>query len=354
MISIDRLRPRSVLCTLAALLFIGAVVPAACVEGVGGGGGGGTGGGTIYFIDTGRETNYLWGMGSDGSNTTEIGKWGYFNAPSRAFHNSQRWYLTTLGIPNESYPNGNQRVEVFAIRGDYDNLLNNNGETRVQLTNDPTLQAYFGWSQGMHWLPGDLAVSFKARRWVGNVLVEGGLYTANLAYRADGNIVGLTAQPAAPTLAFPLDGNGSPAFGRHSWGLSSTQVAYIDSPETGLWVANLSTGTKTRIYSGGVGYLDWAQDGTKILFGSGTIRTVKPTGAGLRTVIGPRYINNVVVSGFGHAYFSPTASHITCVGIMNLPGGGIDNDVIRATATGGSVTNLTNTSTINEIPIAWR
>ena len=319
---------------------------------------GSTGGGTIYFINGaggGYNTNYMWSMTSSGSNVTQLGFWGHFNVPSRAHHNGYRWYLTTLSIPNEFYGDEiTQRVEVFALRSDFDSVLNNTIDTKVQLTNSSTLQPAFGWFQGMHWSPGDLKVSFKARRWMDAVPVEGGLYTVDLVFGADGNIVGITAEPTTPALAFPLDGSEWPTFGRHSWGLSSTQVAYIDSPETGLWVADLSTGTRTRIYSGGVGYLDWSQDGTKIVFGSGTIRTIRPSGTGLRTVLGPRYVNNVWVSGFAHAYFSPTASNITCVGVMNLAGGGQDNDVIRATSNGGSVTNLTNTPARVELPVGWR
>jgi hypothetical protein len=338
----------------AAVLVLGIGAPSASAQkGGGGGGGGGTGGGTIYFIN-GGDTNYTWSMTSSGSNVAMLEWWGYFNVPSRALHNGQRWYLTTLPIPDEYYGDGiTQRTEVFALRGDYDTWLNNNSDTQVQLTNDPTLQPAFGAFQGMHWLPGDVGISFKARRWLGAVPVEGGLYTATLVYRADGNILGITAQPTAPALSFALDVDGWPAFGRHTFGLSTTQVAYIDRPETGLWVADLPTGTRTRIYSGAVGSLDWSQDGTKIVFGGGTIRTIKPSGAGLKTVLGPRYVGNVWVS-FVHAYFSPTASHITCVGVMHLPGGGLDNDVIRATSNGGAVTNLTNTPTRVDLPIGWR
>jgi hypothetical protein len=319
---------------------------------------GGTGGGTVYFINGaggGYNTNYMWSMTSSGDNVTQLKSWGYFNVPSRALHNGQRWYLTTLSIPNEFYGDGvTPRSEVFALRGDFDTVLNNNSETKVQLTNNPTLQPAFGWFQGMHWLPGDGQISFKGRRWLGAVPVEGGLYTATLVYRDDGNIIGITAQPTAPALAFALDANGWPVFNRHTWGSSTTLVAYNDNPETGLWVADLTAGTRTRIYAGSVSYLDWSQDGTKILFGGSVIRTIKPNGTGLKTILGPRYVNNVWVSGFAHAYFSPAATHITCVGIMNLPGGGQDNDVIRATSSGGSVTNLTNTPARVDLPVAWR
>jgi hypothetical protein len=347
---------------VVALAFLGGIPQDVNAQGGGHGGGGGgsaggTGGGTIYFINGaggGYNTNYMWSMNSDGSNVSQLNYWGVFNVPSRALHNSHRWYLTTLTIPNETYPNGTPRMEVFAIRGDYDSVVNNNSETRVQLTNDPNLQPLFGWFQGMHWTPGDTKISFKARRWDGSTPVEGGLYIANLVYRADGNITGIATQPGSPALGFALDENDMPAIGRFSWGSSSTQVAYIDVPETGIWIANLSTGTRTRIYSGGVGYLDWSQDGSKFVFGSGTVRSMKSNGTSVKTVLGPRYVNNIWVSGFGHAYLNPAGTHITCVGIMNLSGGVIDNDVIRATVTGGSVTNMTNSSSLNELPVSWR
>jgi hypothetical protein len=349
----------SMACAVALVAFTAAVAPSAFAQGKGGGGGGtgGTGGGTIYFINGaggGYNTNYMWSMNSDGSGVVQQGFWGHFNAPSRALHNGHRWFLTTLTIPGETYPDGTTiRSEVFALRDDYHSTLNNNGETRVQLTNDPTLQPSFGWFQGMHWTPGDEGVSFKARRWDGLAHVEGGLYTADIEYRGDGNVIGL-ASPPTLALSFPLDSSGWPTFGRHTWGSSSSAVAYNDLPETGLWIANLSTGNRTRIYTGVVGYLDWAQDGTRIVFGSGTIRTIQPNGKGLKGVLSPRYVGNLYASGFGHAYFSPTASHITCVGIMNLPGGGQDNDVIRLTSTGGGVTNLTNTPSLVEVPVSWR
>ena len=349
------------LAAVVAFAFLSALPNTVSAQGGGNGGGGGggsTGGGTIFFINGaagGWNTNYMWTMNSDGSGVAQLEPWGRFNVPSRSKHNGQPWYLTTLTIPDEFYPDGvTRRTEVFAFRGDYDHETNNNTETRVQLTNNPMLQPAFGWFQGMHWTPGDLKISFKARRWDGGVPVEGGLYTADLVYRADGNITGIAAEPTAPAVAFALDASGWPAFGRFCWGSSNSQVAYLDSPETGIWIANLSTGTRSRIHSGYAGYLDWSQDGTKFVFGSGSIRTMKANGTSVKTVITPRNLNGVYLSGFGHAYFNPTGTHITCVGIVNLPGGGQDNDVIRATVTGGSVTNLTNTPSRVDLPVSWR
>jgi Tol biopolymer transport system component len=317
------------------------------------------GGGTIYFINGaggGFNTNYVWSMNSDGSNVTQLLPWGLFNVPSRALHNGLRWYLTTLNVPNEYYPDGiTQRVEIFAIRGDYDPVLNNTSESRVQLTDNPNLQPGFGWWQGTHWGPGDARVSFKARRWDGNLLVEGGIYVADLVYRADGNVLGLAAQPAAPSLAFSIDSSGWPAYGTHTWDNTGAKMAYTEVPANGLWVATLSTGARTRIYSGGCAYPDWSPDGSKIAFTNGaSIATIKTNGTGLKTIIRPAYVNNVYVSGYTRAYFSPSGSYITCVGITHPAGGGTDNDVFRATSTGGALTNLTRTPSLVEGPIAWR
>ena len=78
---------------VVALLVIGAAEPGALAQP---GGGDDTGGGTVYFINGGGPTNWTWSMNSDGSNTTQLGWWGYLNVPSRDLHNGYRWYLTVL------------------------------------------------------------------------------------------------------------------------------------------------------------------------------------------------------------------------------------------------------------------
>jgi Tol biopolymer transport system component len=183
--------------------------------------------------------------------------------------------------------------------------------------------------------------------------VDGGLYTADLEYRADGNVVGLATQPNL-TLDFALDANGWPAFSTHTWDPTGTKVAYTDGAAASLWVANLAMGPQTQIKTGNCAYPDWSPDGTKIVAGSGTVFTIKPDGSGVKSILTPRYVNNVYVYGFFRAYFSPTGSHVTCGGDIHLAGGGADNDVFRATSSGGTVTNLTNSPTLVESPVAWR
>jgi hypothetical protein len=349
----NRFRLRELLPIAASLIIISIATPSLPMQKSGGGTSGGSATGTIYYIDTGRETNYLWGMGADGSNKTEVGKWGYFAVPSRGIHNGYRWHITTLSIPGSFYPDGSQRFEVFATRGDFHPVLNSNSETLVQLTDDPTLQPTFPWFRGAAWFPGDLRISFRARRWVGTVPVEGGIYTADLTYREDGNIMGLAAQPTTPAIASPLDSTGWPTVGYHSWDPTGLRVVYTDSAAPGLWIANLTTNTRTRIVSTSASYPDWSPLGDKIVFSAGsTINTVKIDGTGNKAVIKPTYLNTAYWSSFGHPCFSPNGGYITCVGWTSDNGG--TDDVFRATSSGGSLTNLTRTPTVNEVPIIWR
>ena len=335
---------------VVALLVIGAAEPGALAEP------GDTGGGPVYFINGGIP-NYMWSMDSDGSNTTCLGDWRYFTFPSRALHNGYRWYLSRRPLCCDLYyPDGETpRWEVFAIREDYDP---DNSDTYVQLTDDATLEPLFRGFHTMEWLPGDQAISFTARRWEGEgedaTPVEGGLYTADLVFGADGNIIGLAALPTAPTLEFPLDGDGIPMLGAHSWDDTGTQVVYSDDAETGLWVADLSSGSRTQIFSGVARHPDWSPDGTKIAMSRyERIYTIRPNGTGLTEIISPTYVGGVYCHGFGYPYFSPTGSHIVCVGIAEYNGAST-NDVFRATYRGRYLTNLTGTESVDEMPIRWR
>ena len=275
----------------------------------------------------------------------QVGYWACFTYPSRSRHNEHRWFLSIQRIPDSYYPDeATPRAEVFAYRDDC---------TVLQLTDDPTLQPAGGGFYGVHWLPGDEGISFKARRWSGTQVTEGGLYTAKLLYDGD-NIIGLTAEPTL-VLDFALDSEGWPGFSSsHSWDPTGSRVLYIDTAVGGLSVADLAAGTSTQIFTGQARHPDWSPDGSKILFTLGSsICTIKPNGTGLKKVINPTYVDGVYWSGFGHAYFSPAGDYIVCVGCTSY-NGTPDNDVFRATSSGRSLTNLTRTDSLVEIPIGWR
>ena len=316
--------------------------------------GGGTGGGTIYYVGpwagaTQGGTAVMTMMNSDGSGKTQLGL-GMFGNPSTVLYNNHRWFIYTYVIPDQYYPDGiTRRSEVFALRDDFDINLNNNANTKVQLTDDPTLQPRVG---STDWVPGGAQISFKGRRWSsaepGDTVVEGGIYTASLVFDADGNIIGLAEQPAAPAIPFPLvettPGDLWPALADYfCWAPTGDFVAYANTTRTELWVADLLN-THARIYAGAGGgdMPHWSPDGATIVFRNGSgIATIKADGTGFKVII-----PNTSTWVYSGAHYSSTGSHIVYTGCHQTTS---NFDVFRATAKGGSRVNLSNTlSPLNE------
>jgi len=325
----------------AALLFIGAAAPSASARQ-------GSGGGTISYTHVGIKE--MWTMNSEGSNQTKLGS-GTYGPVSTALYNNRRWFLDTRPIPDQFYPDGGQRVEVFALRDDYDSSLNNNGATRVQLTDDIALQPLGDGLYSLDWVPGDQEISFKAQRWSGGAVTESGIYTALLQLGADGNIIGLAGQPTTPAIPFAL--------GRiprtYCWDHMGTKIAYEET--TGLFIADRLGNPHQQILNGMAHTPRWSPDGTKIAFSNanGGISTIKPNATGLKQIIARTSVWN-----FDRPYWSPTGSHIVCYGSPR-PGQPYNLDLFRATATGGRLTNLTNTpptggppSEFAEYTMGWR
>jgi hypothetical protein len=330
---------------LARILIIGlAFLVAVPSEGASGGG---TGGGTIYYtgpwpgINQGG-TSVMTVMNSDGSGKTAL-VLGMFGNPSTVLYNNHRWFIYTYVITGQYYPDGiTRRSEVFALRDDFDPNVNNNANTRVQLTDDPTLQPRVG---STDWIPGGAQISFKGRRWSsaepGATVVEGGVYTASLVFGADGRIVGLAGQPATPAIPFPLvettPGDPWPALADNfCWAPTGDMMAYENATHNELWVVDLLN-THIRIHIGQAKDPQWSPDGALIAFANGSgIATIQPNGTGYKVIIPhtPTWV-------FTDAHFSPTGGYIVYTGCQQTTS---NFDVFRATAKGGNQVNLTNTS----------
>src|SRR5215813_3664899 len=122
------------LAALAALILICALSVTQFADAAGGN----VDGGTIFYIRSCCRSMLT--MNPDGTNKTQLGL-GAFGTVSTQKYNGHYFFMDVRAIdPPEYYSNGDLRLEVFALRDDYDQNNNNTSATRVQLTNDITLQ----------------------------------------------------------------------------------------------------------------------------------------------------------------------------------------------------------------------
>jgi hypothetical protein len=306
--------------------------------------GGATPTGTIYYIGpwpdaTHGGTAVMTTMNPDGSNKTALGL-GLFGVPSEALHGGHRWFVYVGVVTDQYYPNGSKRMEIVALRDDYQYAENNNSSTKVKLTDDITLE---GWAPD--WIPGDAQISFIGRRWSSAepdaTIVEGGIYTASLAFDAEGNITGLAAQPLAPAIPLPLlespAGGGQPGLAPdvlfYSWAPTGDMVAYSNRADSELLVADL-LGGRTRIFAGNAHMPKWSPLGDKIAFTRGGIWTIKINGTGAKEVV-----RSTSTWYFNHAHWSPDGKYLVFGGQNRLEN---NQDLFRATATGGDLVQLTS------------
>jgi hypothetical protein len=315
-----------------------------------GGGGGGTadtGGGTIYF----ENSSIFSIMNSDGSGKTPLSI--PAGEPSRGLHGGHRWFLATLEIPGETYPNGDTRHELFAFSDD--GMIS-------QLTNQPDVQADNG-AGTVRWAMADGVVSWIGRRWnmaTGEV-VDGGIYAAEVEFDAAGDVLGLRQQPLAPLvpLALVLVDNGSyfngdlgPDISNHDWAPDGMDFIVHDRLNWAeLWLADAVSGMTARMLLTEFANVPvWSPDGTRIAFNSSAgIDTIAPNGGSRKTIVkwGPTYT-------VGFPQWSPTGSHLTYFWWDRhlLPQGVWD--IYRVTAGGGGKTNLTKDIGNTPFAVGWR
>jgi|GEM_PF-2031331 len=321
--------------------------------GGGPGGGGDSPAGTIYYLgpipgSTGP-TAITTSISPDGSNPTIMGSGGWaraFGTPSLSLHNHHRWFLGFDRIANEAYPDGYEtypdgswRFEICAFRDDHDPQSATSGQTRVQLTENATLEP-----RGAAWLDEDLLISFVGRRWSstdpGATVVEGGIYTAALEFDADGNITGLAETPTVPdipmTLAQTAD-DPEPDVSYYSWNPAGNMIVYTRlSDPYGVWMVDF-TGWESLITTEPGHKPEWSPDGRRIAYGvGGGIKSIKPNGKGEKWII-----QSNSTWSFYHAFWSPDSEYLVVTG--QAPD--LNKDLFLVNTGTGELVQLTDTPT---------
>jgi hypothetical protein len=301
-------------------------------------------------------------MDDDGKNQQPLPA-GVYGEPSVAAHGAGRWHLQWREVVGETYPNGEARYELFAVRDD--------GLREVQLTDQPDLQSrgHERWVAGV--LGGaDGRVSWLARRWdlPSGQLVEAGIYAAEVLYDPSGDVAGLASQPASPLVSGALiaecDGVLDLDLEGQDWAPDGSRIVVYREEESDclngvpqtrtheLSIVDLGNNNAEAFLTEGYGPR-WSPDGAKIRLNRCCwhIWRINPDGTGLKKIVTdtPNWH-----PGGGH--WSPTGSHITYYRYYQVsdagtcPAGG--RDVYRAKEDGSKKTRLT--SDCATYPEHWR
>ena len=328
--------------------------------------------GSIYYSDhrlvSTPEVRYdvftgVYGMKGDGSGKTFVSS-AYPAEPSRLLH-GDRWALTLQYIPNEYYPDGDQRREIFAVR------LGGDG-AQVQLTNDPLKQP-----RGATWSAGDSFISYTALTWEpvaagGHVtdrdgqqwLADGGVFRADVSWAGGSPLAATPAEVMNTGLHF-WSQSGFDATSDVidlDWSPSGTQLAYqqVTDHVHSVYVAGSFDAQLNPIAPVALGRgrnPEWSPNGTRIAYDrplvSGDynwgVRTVNPDGSGAVQ------LTKTSQSSDYNPCWSPDGKQITFTR-RTMPKGTQNGqaDVMRVAATGGGITNLTGNLDNNAYAMAWR
>ena len=314
--------------------------------GNGGGGGGATPTGEIYF----NSSAGVMVMNADGSgkSPTEIGQ------PTIAVHDGFRWMAQILPIAGESYTDGSQRVDVFAVRED--------GQDAVQLTNDPTrevIENFIPGGSGVNWASDlgvvDGKVSFNIRRFEGNGdVIETAINVATVAWDNLGPIAG------TESLAWSLppfdDGDVTyPSTFSHSWSPDGEYLVHDSRDASAIFIVDPVAGLSVPLTTG----FDpqWSPDGNSVALyervnSAGGVYTIDVDGTNRSLVIeGQTRKSSQKIARYPR--WSPDSQFLTYRWHVHNNGGDTF-DVFVIGTDGSDNTNLTSDFSGGAGPVAWR
>lgn len=279
--------------------------------------------GTVYFWQYGDEGKEMWTMKADGSEKTELGVypgidqgWEAFGATSRLKHGDHYWFIRFC-VVGGNYPDGPLVREIFAVRDD--------GAVEVQLTDDPTLATYHV-GRALIWGIDDNEVTWSAKRWGDDPYMpeEFGIYSAAIAFDANGDVIGLSEEPTLiwDTGYHYLDyaDDYIPNVKRFDWSPDGSKLVlakwkHNDIPWE-MFIVDLGAQTETDL--GTSGYkVRWSPDGSKIAFlHYYDLRTINPDGTDEQVLVTPKfkgkdkYVDNEDID------WSPDSNHLVYTWIV--------------------------------------
>jgi hypothetical protein len=309
--------------------------------------------GTIYFRQL-ADSDELWSRQLLGGRTRRL-PYGVNGEPSYSRHAGERWFLSTRRVPAADTPGGGRRLELFVVT--------EQGRA-VQLTAGADLEVG---PVTPRWCPGssDRVISWVARRWSDGRVVEGGVYTAELAFDPAGMPIGLREKPRRPVFVRELipqselewGPDPSPDIYGFDWSPDAGSLVF-ESSHRQLWIHDRTQGRTSRLADALATDPVWSPRGDRIAFrvaeAFGAIATVRPDGTDRRDVISIQSRDGMIC----FPGYSPGGDNLMYAMIsrgdndrLSSP---MDMDVCLAAADGSHPVNATSDMQQQLIPIAWR
>jgi hypothetical protein len=313
---------RIILC-VSLLIVIGLVFPTAVVCGKkpdkppgGGGGDDPTPEGTVYYVYNDGTGKSVWKMDADGSPKTEVCTYSaQMESLSRSSHGGHHWFIGFKDISGESYPDGIQRQEIYAIRDD--------NSKEIQLTNDATLASAESSGRPI-WGINDGYISWIAKQWMqtetGWTLGKCGIWKQSIAFDSNGDVTGLTGTPSlAWESTYRYKQSTDQYIPRiswdHDWSPDGKKLVFVfQTTSNDIHVADTTSGTETDIAEG---YSPiWSPDGNKIAFSKGgtsiNLKVINPDGTGEKTLVQASHKGDWV-NQLGEFAWSPDSKFLSYV-----------------------------------------
>ena len=307
--------------------------------------------GTTYGEDgvaiTGLDQELVIDPGNGSTGTLTI------NFASTTGHSTNSFRGTIL---NKTY-----RSELFAVSED--------GITSVQLTDDPTVQAWGGgdvsralprWATDIGVADGK--VSYLGQRWGkdafdNDIITERGLFAAEVEWTTEGIPVATPDNTMLP-VNLPLGPEVRDNI-PYDWSPEGNRVVYVDGGN--LYVADAyAEDPGVPIHEGGAGNSVWSPElddvGSSLIalktgsWGNSQIRMITPDGSSETTIITAG--SKIIIRG-DTMHWSPEGTHLIYTRVQRKKSDS-EHDVFRIGADGSDPTNLTNGIRANCFTMNWR